>query len=144
VRITAVDGSEARVAVEVTTGVDTVVREPEPATSPPAVREAPRERPTGIVSPVLFGAAVGLVATSATIATVLTVHTGSLHDDFRAAPSQAAADAGTDAQTATRIAWGATGVLAAASVVLFVFTDFGPSAPRVALGPGHLRLVGRF
>lgn len=144
VRITAADGTEARVEVEVTAGRDAVALEPDPSPSPRAVAEAPRERPTGSSSKVLFGAALGLVATSATVATVLTVHTSNLHDDFRAAPSQATADAGSEAQTAARIAWGATGVLAAASMVLFVLTDFGPSAPRVAVGPGHVRLVGRF
>lgn len=145
VRITTNDGAEARVEVEVKAGADSVVHEPEPrAPLPPPGAEAESARPSRATSPLFFGVAVGLVATSATVATVLTAHTASLYDDFRAAPSQATADAGRDAQTATRIAWGATGVLAAASVVLFVLTDFGPSAPRVAVGPGHVRLVGRF
>ena len=133
-----------RITGTVTTGTDTVALEPARRSPRPATTDEPRGRPAGTTSKVLFGVAVGLVATSATVASVLTVHTANLHDEFRAAPSQASSDAGSEAQTAARIAWGATGVLAAASVVLFVVTDFGSSAPRVAVGPGHLALVGRF
>ncbi len=118
-----------------------------PARPSPPSPEAPNPPIDRGLSPVYFGVAAGLSAVGLGTAIGLTFVTKNLHDDFRATPSRASSDAGSEAQTATRIVWGVTGALAASSVVLFVLTDFGKreeAKVAVGIGPGSVSLAGRF
>lgn len=147
VRVTSDDGTTTTLTVEVAIGRDAAVRAPGPSPSGP---ERAEEAPVIVVGPprglppAFFGITAGATVVVAAVAAGLTVHTGNLHDDFRRAPSPATSDAGSDAQTAARIAWGATAALFVSSVVLFVVSDFRGDRARVAVGPGTVGVVGRF
>lgn len=118
---------------------------------PPASHQppgAPRPAPPAAgLSPAVFATAAVLSAVAIGTSVALTAVVKARHDEFVAQPSRASSDAGSDAQTAARIAWGASGVLAATTVVLAFFTNFsGARGSPVALGiaPGELMLTGTF
>ncbi|HRH00212.1 MAG TPA: hypothetical protein PLR99_28410 [Polyangiaceae bacterium] len=121
-----------------------------PALTPPLARRAPVAPPTSPsagLSPAFFASAAALTAVAAGASVALTAATKARHDAFVAEPSRASSDAGKDAQTAARIAWGATGALAVTTVALAFFTRFGGARePSVALGvaPGALTVTGTF
>jgi len=116
---------------------------PGPApTSAPQPSRADRGLP-----PVIFWSTVALAGIGAATSTVMTIDVARRHEDFVAAPSAEASRDGEAAQTRTRIAWGVTGVLALAAVVVGLKTDFGGSsgtALRLDVGPGGVLARGRF
>ena len=121
-----------------------------PQTAPPSpTPEAPRlaPAPPAGLSPIVVATAAGLSAVAIGTSVALTAVVKSRHDEFVAQPSRATSDSGSDAQTAARVAWGASGVLAATTVVLAFFTNFGGARESpVALGvaPGQLMVTGTF
>lgn len=150
VEITSDDGATTNVVVTVERGADTLATEaranpPSALTPPPPPARGEPPRPQSGLSPVYFGVAAGLTTLGVGTALGLTIRTSDLHEDFRAAPSRATSDAGNAAQTSARIVWGVSFVLTAATVALFVLTDFhGRDRGALAIGPGHVVVTGRF
>lgn len=116
-----------------------------------AGRDAEGERAPGVgardetahragISPAFFWTGLGLTGAAVVAATAFTVETANRHGEFVARPSLEAARAGEGAQLRARVAWGAAGALAVATVAAGVFADFGPA--RVGLGPGALFVAG--
>lgn len=97
--------------------------------------------------PWLFWTGLGVTLVGAGVSTAMTLDVKSKHDDFQARPSQQTADAGDSAQTRARIAWVVTGVFAAATVVVFVLTDFNGrrgNKTALALSPEGAFVRGQF
>ncbi len=95
----------------------------------------------------VFWSTLGLTAVAAGTATALTIDVANRHAEFEAAPSAQGSRDGEAAQTRARVVWGVAGVLAIASVVIGLQTDFaGPSgtALRLDVGPGGVLVAGRF
>lgn len=112
-----------------------------PASSAPSAR-----RDRGLPS-YLFWSTAALGGIAAGAATLLTIDVARRHDEFVAAPSAQASREGDAAQTRARVAWGVTGVIAIAAVVIGLNTDFaGPSgtAVRLDVGPGGAAVAGTF
>lgn len=110
-------------------------------TTPPRKEEARDGLP-----PWLFWTGVGATIVGAGVSTALTLDVKSKHDDFQARPSAESASAGDSAQTRARIGWVVTGVLAAATVVVFVLTDFRgtKTSAALAVSPQGAFVQGRF
>lgn len=114
-----------------------------------ALAEAPPAPPVperGLPRAVLWSS-IALTGVSAAAATMLTVDLVRRHDAFVESPSAQAARDGDAAQTRTRVAWGITGVLAIATVIVGLETDFaerGSTALRVDVDPSGVRVAGRF
>ena len=97
--------------------------------------------------PWLFWTGVGVTIVGAGVSTALTLDVKSKHDDFQARPSRETADAGDSAQTRARIGWVVTGVFAAATLVVFVLTDFTGrrgNKTSLAISPEGAFVRGRF
>lgn len=115
----------ATVELSLTAPEVVVVAEPEPEPEPePVVTPAPASG----ITPIPFAVGAGLTAISAGVLIWSGVDVLAARDAYVAAPTRAGYESGVGAETRTNVLIGVTAALAAGTVVLAIFTDFGGSA----------------
>lgn len=119
-------------------------REPPPGTPGPA----PVATSTMPLHPAIFGVALGLTAVSGGVLIWSGIDTNRARKDFDANPTQAGLDEGEGKQLRTNIFVGVTAGLAAITVPVAIFTNWGGSGAEkpVALrvGPSGFAVAGSF